>query len=83
MEPISNFWHNSYAIDVNPFSSKYGSKGETLGGKTDIWPFLALEVASDKFSFYWDIKNIYALHFGFGQNFLSLSCHALRWGAVC
>ena len=40
-------------------------------------------MAFDKFSFYWDIKHIYALHFGFGQNFLSPTCHALRWGAVC
>ena len=45
--------------------------------------FFGLGVDSDKFSFYWDIKNIYALHFGFGQNFLSPTSHALRRGAVC
>ena len=83
MEPISNFWHRFYAVNVIPISSKFGSKGETYGGKTHIWPFWALKVAFGKFSFSWDIKHIYALHFGFGQNFLSPTCHGLRWGAVC
>ena len=83
MEPISNLWHILHAVNANPVRSKFGSKGETYCGKTDIWPFLALKVAFNKFSFYWDIKNIYALHFGFGQNFLSPTCHGLRWGAVC
>ena len=78
MEPISNFWHRFYAVNVIPINSKFGSKGETDGGKTHIWPFLALKVAFGKFSFSWDIKHIYALHFGFGQNFLSSTCHALK-----
>ena len=83
MKPISNFWHIFYAVNPILVSSKFGSKGETYGGKTDIWPFLALKVAFGIFSFSWDIKHICALHFGFGQNFLSQTCHDLRWGAVC
>ena len=39
--PIPNFWYTLHAMVANPHSYTYGSSGDTLGEKTEKWPFLS------------------------------------------